>query len=108
MRLSGQNMRGDLVVDEAEAETVRRIYAQYASCRSINATAAWCRDQGIRGRRGGEIGPESVRQILTRPIYIGQYSYKGATYPGDFPAIIDRDTYDAVQRIMAARARSSA
>ena len=42
--------------------------------------------------------------LLANPIYVGAVTHKGATHPGRHEAIIDRETFDAVQRQLASNA----
>ena len=37
-------------------------------------------------------------QLLSNPIYVGQVAHKSARYAGRHDAIIDEETFDAVQR----------
>jgi site-specific DNA recombinase len=40
-------------------------------------------------------------RILSNPLYAGEIDHKGQRYPGQHPAIIDRETWDAVQGQLA-------
>ena len=39
-------------------------------------------------------------RILSNPIYVGEIDHKGARHPGQHPAIVDRETWDAVQAML--------
>jgi site-specific DNA recombinase len=39
-------------------------------------------------------------RILSNPIYAGDIEHKGVHYPGQHPAIVDRETWDAVQAML--------
>ncbi|GGL50736.1 hypothetical protein GCM10011392_01090 [Wenxinia marina] len=99
--------RRELVVNEAEAETVRRIFALYDAHGSLAAVEAEADRESLRsksrlfasGRRqgGGRLSRGHLHRILTNPIYRGLIVHKDKTWPGTHPAIIDQATWDRVQ-----------
>jgi len=52
---------------------------------------------------------EHLYQLLTNPIYVGEIKHKDANYPGQHDAIVDREVFEAVGRLLKtnATARSS-
>ena len=94
-----------LRINEAEAERVRYIFDRYLEYRNLSAVAELCRLQGYAGKRGKSLGPESVRKILTRPIYAGYNSYCGKLYRGDYDPIISEAKFNRVQRILGRPSR---
>lgn len=93
---------GGLRVNPAEAARVLEIYRIYEATGSLSATARWCRQHGIRGKRGREMDAYKVRVILSRPIYAGYYSYSDLRVRGNYPAIVSVERYNAVvERINA-------
>src|SRR5438552_8127457 len=113
-----------IVVVEEEAERVRTIFRRYLELGSLNRLMADLRARGIitkvrllkTGRTVGGIpfsrGP--LAHFLRNRFYIGEVVFKGEVFPGEQPAIIDRELFDAVQAKLngqrsnhrAARARS--
>ncbi len=96
-----------LIVNAAEAETVRalfRLYLQHGSVRLVKNEAD---RRGLRtkrrrpqngARRGGEpFTPGHIYKLLANPIYIGKIVHKGERHDGEHSAIIDRETWDSVQ-----------
>src|SRR5712672_202105 len=95
-----------VVVDE-EAERVRTIFLRYLELGSLNLLMADLRERGIAtklrslktGRMVGGIpftrGP--LAHFLRNRFYIGEVVFKGEVLPGEQPAILDRDPFDAVQ-----------
>jgi site-specific DNA recombinase len=64
---------------------------------------------GLRSRPTPKRGPSpirktSVHKLLRNPYYIGVVVYRGRRVPGRHDALIDRDTFDQVQAVMAAHA----
>ena len=103
-----------LVVNEAEAETIRALYKLYlelGSVRSLKQEAdrrGWAtkrqvqRNGTIRGGRRFSRG--NLYQILHNPIYAGDIAHRGRSYPGLHQGIVDRDLWDAVQRMLDGKA----
>ena len=96
-----------LVVDEAEAATVRSIFERYLALGSMLALLAELHERNIRTRRrtlssgrviGGVFftkGP--LAHLLKNRMYLGELNHHGQSYPGDHAPIVDRETFDAVQ-----------
>jgi DNA invertase Pin-like site-specific DNA recombinase len=96
-----------IVVVEEEAERVRTIFRSYLKLGSLNRLMSDLREQGIvtkvrflkTGRTIGGIpftrGP--LAHFLRNRFYIGEVAFKGEVFPGEQPAILDRDLFDAVQ-----------
>lgn len=45
--------------------------------------------------------PWSIQVIITRPIYVGYYSWKGELYKGNYEPLVSVEDYNKVQRILA-------
>ncbi len=100
-----------LLVDEPEADLVRRIFARYLELGSLPALQRELRARGIRTRSrqltSGKIigdvpltnGP--LAYILKNRHYLGELNHRGKSYPGDHEAIIAVDLFEAVQRKLA-------
>ena len=103
-----------LVINPAEAETVRRIFALYRELGCVRRVKEEADRLGLRTKRsttanGAERGgtPFSrghIYRLLSNPIYIGQIAHKGQLYPGQHPALIDDETWTAVRDQLAANA----
>ena len=66
-----------------------------------------CRSADGRGRAadgGGRFSRGHLYKLLANPIYIGEITHKGRTYPGQHPALVDQATWDAVQARLSAQA----
>jgi hypothetical protein len=99
---------GRLTVVEDEAERVRLIFRKYLEVSGINELVRELRDQNIRTKvrvlssnrsRGGiPFGRGMLSHLLRNRFFVGEVAYKGEILPGEQPAIIDRDLFDAVQQ----------
>lgn len=104
---------GKLVINEADAETVRFIFKRYLEIGSVNRLS---RDLGARGivsklkhlSTGGTRGGVPFTQgplfyMLRNPFYVGQVKYKNEIFPGPQPPLIERVLFDAVQAKLTAQ-----
>ena len=104
-----------LVLNPAEAETVRRIFALYRELGYVRRVKAAIDQLGFRTKRsmtadGTERGDKPfsrghIYRLLANPIYTGQIAHKGQLYPGQHPALIDTEMWTAVQDQLAVKAR---
>lgn len=53
-----------------------------------------------RSRGGGQFGRGSLFHLLRNRIYLGEIVHKDTTHPGLHPAILDRDLFEQVQRLL--------
>ena len=101
-----------LVIDDAEAERIRTIYALYRELGCVRRLKTELDQRGwVTPRRLAEDGtyrsgghPFSrghLYRILGNPIYRGQIGHKGAVYPGQHPAIVSDEIWIAVQQQLA-------
>ena len=75
----GTPIRGDLVVDEAEANVIRRVFRDYAAGLSPRTIAARLNEESVPGPRGGLWGPSTVygnpkrgTGLLNNELYVGR------------------------------------
>jgi len=96
-----------LAINPAEAETVRYIFALYLEFGCVRRVKQEADQLGLstkRGmtadgcERGGKpLSRGHIYRLLSNPIYTGQIAHKGQLYPGQHPALIDAETWSAVQ-----------
>ena len=108
-----------LVVNEAEAETVRTIFQLYLERGCLRRVKEAADRQGLvtKYRRCGN-GTTSggvaftrgrIYHLLANPVYVGEIRHKKRSYPGQHPAIVDRTTFEAVNlRLKANASRAKA
>ena len=89
-----------LKINPVEAERVRYIFAKYAEYRNLSAVAELCRLQGYTGKRGRPQTAESIRKILTRPIYAGYNVYLNELYQGTHEPLVSVKEYNHVQDLL--------
>src|SRR5262245_12248594 len=96
-----------LIVNAAEAETVRLIFHRYIALGCVSRLRVDLDRKGIRSKRriltsgsllgGGSFGRGTLYHLLRNRIYRGEVVHKGATYPGEHEAIVDEELWNAVQ-----------
>src|SRR5271170_557954 len=101
-----------LVINPAEAETVRRVFALYRELGCVRRVKEEADRLGLRTKRsttakGTERGGKPFSRghlytLLSNPIYTGQIAHKGQLHPGQQPALIDDETWSAVRDQLAA------
>ena len=94
-----------LIVDEAGAAQVRRIFARYFALRSVPQLAV----EMTRERRASNTAAPAVHKgmlykLLANPLYTGKLRHKGVVHEGEHEGIIDAETYAQVQALLAAQA----
>lgn len=107
-----------LVVNTVEAETVRLIVAKYLELGSVSALRAWLDAEGVRpkaclARNGVPRGARTFSRgalfhLLKNRTYIGEIPHRDSAYPGAHPGIVDREVFEAVQRMLADQTRRHA
>jgi site-specific DNA recombinase len=97
-----------IAVVEDEAERVRLIYQRYLELSGVNALVRDLNEKNLRTKarlratgaiHGGILFQRgSLFYLLRNRFYIGEVKYKGEILPGEQPAIIERELFDAVQQ----------
>jgi site-specific DNA recombinase len=101
-----------LVVNEAEAETVRAIFRRYLVLGSVRELKAVLDTEGVVSKHrtaanGDPYGGQSfsrgaLYQMLQNRVYCGEIAHKGAAYPGEHSAIVEEDLWRQVQKKLEA------
>jgi site-specific DNA recombinase len=99
-----------LVVNEVEAEKVRRIFWLYLGLGNTYALQQALRKEGIRpkGHRGRgvrrpalhDFSRGAIQHLLRNRTYLGEIIHKDQSYPGRHPAIVDERTFAAAQQLL--------
>jgi site-specific DNA recombinase len=95
-----------LVINEAEATTVRHIFTRYCELGSVRLLKEELDRNGVRSKiRVSKDGVESGGQAFSRgalytllrnPIYEGEIRHKGVCHPGQHAPIVNRAMWDKV------------
>ena len=107
-----------LVVNEREAELVRHLFRRYLALGSVHALERELASEGLRSkawvtRAGRPMGglPFSrgaLFHLLRSRTYLGEIVHRGTSHPGLHPALVDEETFAAVQARLAESRRRGA
>ena len=103
-----------LVVNPAEAETVRLIFELYLEFKTLRRvrdelnrraiiSKQWVSNGGTR-HGGFRFGRGALYHLLANPIYVGEIRHKKVNYPGQHEPIIERAKWQRVQEMLNAKA----
>ena len=100
-----------LVVNDAEAATVRHIYRRYLELRSVRNLKAELDEAGVVSKAriaadGSPYGAQrfyagAIYAMLRNRVYRGEIVHKGTPYPGEHDAIVDETLFAQVQSVLA-------
>ena len=101
-----------LIVNEAEAETVRYIFQRYQELGSVRLLKEHLDQADILSKRrmapdarpygGKPMTRGALYHMLQNRIYRGEIVHKDQAYPGDHAPIIDEDLWQTAQKTLAA------
>ena len=98
---------GQLIINDAEAAQVREIFALYARDRGLIPVAEelnrrawrtkhWTSRSG-RWHSGRPFSKQGLLTILKNVTYTGQVNYKGTTYAGEQPPLVEHKLFEQVE-----------
>ena len=71
--------------------------------KSVGSLILELEQRGITARSGNRFGVGGLAHLLRNRFYLGEVVYRGETFPGPQPPIVDRATFDAVQDCLDAQ-----
>ncbi|WP_298309114.1 recombinase family protein [uncultured Erythrobacter sp.] len=105
-----------LKVNEAEAQTIRRLFRLYLELGQVPKVVEEAKREGLLTKRyqaktGRMLGGRPftrglIYRVLNNAIYIGRIPHKDTSYPGQHQAIIDQAAWDQVQAKLATANRT--
>lgn len=100
-----------LLINSAEAETVRLIFQRYLDLGCVRALRDDLKAKGIVSKRwvsskgtsrgGVPLDRGALYCLLKSRLYLGETMHKGVSYPGEHEAIVPRALFDTVQEQLA-------
>ena len=105
-----------LVVNQREAERVRKIFDLYLEHQSLLptireldrrewTTKLWTTKKG-KQRGGRKFNKNTLHSLLTNVAYVGKVKYRDEIYEGEHAAIVDSEAFEQVQRLLRMNHRS--
>ncbi|WP_197362670.1 recombinase family protein, partial [Ralstonia pseudosolanacearum] len=102
-----------LIVNEAEAMVVRRLFAEFPRATSTTLFVQRLRHEGVmtkswvaqsgNDRAGKLMDKGALYKILNNPVYLGQIRHKGISYAGEHELIVTQEQWDAVQQSLTSK-----
>ena len=89
-----------LVINQAEAATVRTIFERFVAIGSATTLAKALVAERVRNKRGKLIDKGFLYKLINNRVYLGEAVHKGTAYDGEHDAIIGRDLWDKVHSIL--------
>jgi|CXWL01.1.fsa_nt_gi DNA invertase Pin-like site-specific DNA recombinase len=104
-----------LVPNPTEAEKVRQIFRRYVELGSTRQLRLALKADGVISQRrtaesgrttgGNPFSRGALNHLIRNRVYVGEVFYKGAIYPGQHEAIVDRTLFDEAQAIVEEKRR---
>ena len=101
---------GAIVINQSEAQTVRKIFSYYIECRSIQKTLEYLNDNDIRGKQwktrkgmikgGNGFSLTTLNHLLKNMAYIGKINYDGHIYDAEFESLLSEEVFNRAQEII--------
>ena len=96
------------VIDEPAAEIVREAFKRYAEGETVTEICELFNKKGYRTSRGGKFNKNSFHCMFRNERYIGIYTYQDIRIEGGIPAIVDREMFSKVQKMMKQSSKAPA
>ena len=97
-----------LVVNDAEAAVVRRVFEGFADLQSGTELAKALQRENLTSKTGRLLNKGDVYKLLNNRTYVGEAAHKEQVYPGEHKAIISRALWDQVHSILQESPRARA
>jgi len=102
-----------LIINEAEAAVVRRMFVEYPRAGSTTLFVQQLRHEGVtskswkaqsgKDRIGKPIDKGALYKILNNPMYLGQIRHKGVAHSGEHEPIVTLAQWETVQSALASK-----
>jgi DNA invertase Pin-like site-specific DNA recombinase len=100
----------ELIVNQKEAEMVRKIFLEYLEQRCVTKLYEELKSSGIRSKQwvsstgrqfgGAVLSRGSLYHLLNNPIYIGKTKHKGVLHNGQHKPILELEMWDQVVALL--------
>jgi DNA invertase Pin-like site-specific DNA recombinase len=95
-----------LVVNEAEAQTVRMVFERFSALGSASMLARALQSERVLNKRGKQIDKGFIYKLINNRVYLGEAVHKGSSYPGEHEAIISQELWNSVHAILTESPRA--
>jgi len=94
-----QDKKKIIELDPKTAPLIKQVLTEYATgVHSVMSICRFATKIGLKNLLGNYIQKTTMYRVLRNPFYYGVFLWNGESYIGNHPSIIDKDTYDKVQK----------
>jgi hypothetical protein len=97
-----------LIPQQAEAETVRRVFQLFVQTQSGTETTRLLQTEGLTSKSGRPLDKGDVYKLLHNRTYVGDAAHKGQVYPGEHQAIVSRELWEQAHAVLQVSPRARA
>jgi hypothetical protein len=97
-----------LVVNDAEAAVVRRVFEAVIAKESGPEAAVYLREAGAKTKSGRLMDRGDIYKLIHNQTYLGYATHKGNIYRGEHEAIVTRELWDRAHAILRVSPRTRA
>ena len=97
-----------LVVNDAEATAVRRVFEGFATIGSATLLVPMLRGEGVLTKTGRSFDKGAIYKVLNNRAYLGKVVHKGNIYAGEHQAIVPQEMWDSVHAVLQESPRARA
>ncbi|MBF0142881.1 MAG: recombinase family protein [Magnetococcales bacterium] len=94
-----------LVVNAAEAGTVRQLFLRFAEIGSATLLVKELAEAEATGKSGKPLDKGAIYRLLNNRLYLGEVAYHGEIYAGEHAGIIERELWERVHAILESNNR---
>ena len=92
------------VIDEDKSPYIRKAFELFATGEySLKRLSDSLYADGLRSNRNKRVHKSKISDILTDPIYLGKFRWKGEVYQGKHEPLITRELFDRAQSVLHGR-----
>lgn len=96
-------------LDPDQASNIRQAFNDFATGQyTLNEWVTEAKRRGYTNSKNNPIAKSSWQYIFRNNFYTGNFVWKGKTYQGDHPALVDEETWQTVQSILEERSSGGA
>lgn len=100
-------VKGNLIMNEKEAEAVKLIFHLYLSGKSTSKIANELAKREYPTKKNGCWSARTIGKILKNPIYCGFMEWEEVVYPGSHEKIIEVEDFNEAQILLSNNTRNS-
>jgi DNA invertase Pin-like site-specific DNA recombinase len=89
-----------LLVDDAGAATVNRVFEGFAEIGSGTKLLPILRAEGLVTKTGKPFDKSALYKLLVNRVYLGEAVHKGTSYPGEHAGIVSQELWDRVHAVL--------